>query len=148
MSILILTTTSAEGTAVFEIAKTVRDKLSGGGEEVKLFDMNGNFDELKEVLIESNKLVLVVPVYYFSVPLQFRNIINRFGSMAKELRAGRKKAALIAAVSGDDERAANELISHYKMILRFMDWEDIGVTVLTQMVSSADVKQVDFALSF
>ena len=53
-----------------------------------------DFDEIKDVILNSDIVVFVTPVYYFGMSAQLKMVIDRFHSISKELQRKAKKSVL------------------------------------------------------
>ena len=78
-------------------------------------------------MLEADMLVLVTPLYYYSVSAQLKIVIDRFYSRTERLH--RKKSMLIATAYNSADWTMKALTAHYDTLVSYMEWQDVG-TVL------------------
>ena len=78
-------------------------------------------------MLEADMLVLVTPLYYYSMSAQLKTVIDRFYSRTERLH--RKKSMLIATAYNSADWTMTALTSHYDTLVSYMEWQDVG-TVL------------------
>jgi len=88
-------------------------------------------DDMKPILDalrQADALVLVSPVYYFSVTAQLKLAIDRFFALL-EVGMPVKRAALLMTCGDGSEAAAASSISMFHQICAYQKWEDAGVII-------------------
>lgn len=78
-----------------------------------------------EKLIDSDMVVFVTPLYYYTMSAQIKAVIDRFHGNNAKLR-GNKKAMILATSYGSEDSTMEGLEKTYEAILNFMNWEDAG----------------------
>ncbi|AKN30048.1 flavodoxin [Clostridium carboxidivorans P7] len=82
--------------------------------------------ELNEKLFESDVVVFVTPIYYYTMSAQIKAVVDRFHANNAKL-SGNKKAMIFAAAYGADDGTMEGLQKTYEAILRYLNWKDTGV---------------------
>ncbi|WP_333652084.1 flavodoxin family protein [Lacrimispora sp.] len=77
-------------------------------------------------LLESNIIVFVTPVYYYTMSAQIKAVADRFHANNAKL-SGNKKAMLFTAAYGADDGTFEGLQKTYEAMLRFLNWQDAGI---------------------
>jgi len=96
-----------------------------------------------EKIIDSNMVVFVTPIYYYTMSAQIKAVIDRFhGNNAK--LSGNKKAMILATSYGTDDWTMEGLEKTYESILRFMNWEDAGKLFATGCPVREMIEQSNF----
>lgn len=85
-----------------------------------------DMDELRKMILASDMLVFVTPLYYFGVSAQLKVVIDRFYSFNDELTAKRLKSAMIVAATDEKNRTMRDIKSHYETLCRYLAFEDMG----------------------
>jgi multimeric flavodoxin WrbA len=112
---------------------------SHDGECVRKDAMNIWYGEL----IDSDVVVFVTPLYYYTMSAQIKAVIDRFHGNNAKLR-GNKKAMILATSYGSDDWTMEGLEKTYEAILNFMDWEDAGKLFATGCPVREVIEQSDF----
>ena len=86
-------------------------------------------NELKPLIIKTDMIVFVMPVYYYNWPAQLKVCVDRFFSFNDELASMRKKTALLSVAADDTDDVFAETVANYKRLCGYMRFEDCG-TVL------------------
>ena len=99
-------------------------------------DMNGPCvqkddyeNTLKELIMDSEMLVFVMPVYYYNWPAQLKAVVDRFYSHTNQLTHMRMKTALISAAWDSTDTVFAVVEAYYKQLCSYMYFQDQG-TVL------------------
>lgn len=96
-----------------------------------------------EKIIDSNMVVFVTPIYYYTMSAQIKAVIDRFhGNNAK--LSGSKKAIIIATSYGTEDSTMEGLEKTYESILNFMNWEDAGKLFATGCPTREVIEQSKF----
>ena len=75
-------------------------------------------------MLEADLLCLVTPLYYYGMSAQLKTIIDRFYARTEKLH--RKKSVMIATAWNSADWTMEALSVHYKTLVRYMEWEDVG----------------------
>lgn len=88
-------------------------------------------DAIEKVLmpkmLEADMLVLVTPLYYYSMSAQLKTVVDRFYSRTERLH--RKKSLLIATAYNSADWTMTALVAHYDTLVRYMEWQDMGAVL-------------------
>lgn len=88
-----------------------------------------DMEKLKELILQSEMIVFVTPLYYFGMSAQLKIAIDRCYSFNSMLHAKDLKTALIAAAWDSNEKKMQPLVEHYRMICRYLGFKDMGMTL-------------------
>lgn len=84
--------------------------------------------ELNPHLLESSLIVFCTPLYYYGFSAQLKLVIDRFYAINTQFHHGRR-AVLLATAWNSQDWTFESLVSHYKTLCRYMDWEDSGMVL-------------------
>lgn len=104
---------------------------------------NDSMEALYGKLLESEVVVLVTPLYYYTMSTQIKAVLDRFHAKNVEL-SGNKKAILMAAAYGDDRTTMVGLEKTYESILVFLNWENVGTILATGCPTREVLEQTQF----
>ena len=97
---------------------------------------NGNciqkddFNLIKNDLMQFDIVVFITPIYYFGMSAQLKAFIDRFHCMSSDLgKKHREGAILITTQASSLDTTADALISHYKNIINYLEWENKGILI-------------------
>ena len=79
--------------------------------------------KVRDLLLNSDMVVFVTPLYYFGMSAQLKMVIDRFYSYTTRLSGKHLRSALIAA--------AKDLENHYQTLCRYMNFRDEGMILGT-----------------
>jgi len=85
-----------------------------------------SMNSLNEKLLESDMVVFVIPIYYYTMSAQIKAVLDRFHAKNAKL-SGNKKAMLLATAYGSDDGTFEGTQKTYEAMLRFLDWENSGI---------------------
>lgn len=105
---------------------------------------NDDMERQKAKILEADMLVLVTPLYYFSVSAQLKMFIDRFYSFNGELTSRHLKTILIAASWNEDEWTMDPLESYYKTLVRYLDFDDQGMILASGCGTVSMTKRTSF----
>lgn len=87
-----------------------------------------DFQEVCDKIIEADVLVIVSPVYYYSVSAQMKTLIDRTYSALEHI--SNKECFFITAGAGDDEKYFKTIIdTYYGFINCFPNMKDAGIVL-------------------
>ena len=103
--------------------------------------------ELNPHLLEAEAVVLVSPIYYFTLSAQIKSVIDRFYANDDALMGG-KKAVLITAMADTDIAAASGANATFREMTKYLGWESAGA--LNAMGASApeDLQEEDLTAAY
>ena len=102
-----------------------------------------SMNTLGDKLIETDLVVFVTPLYYYTMSAQIKAVIDRFHAKNAKI-TGNKKAMLFATSYGTDDWTMEGLEKTYEGTLRFMNWEDAGKLFATGCPVREMLEQTDF----
>ena len=80
--------------------------------------------KLMPKMLEADLLCLVTPLYYYGMSAQLKTIIDRFYARTEKLH--RKKSVMMATAWNSADWTMEALSVHYKTLVSYMEWEDVG----------------------
>ena len=95
--------------------------------------MNGDcvqrddMEKLRDLMLSSDMVVFVTPLYYYGFSSQLKMTIDRWYSFTTRLSAKHLKTALIVAAWDSNDWTMNDIANHYHTLCRYMDFQDIGM---------------------
>jgi len=92
-----------------------------------------------DALRKADALVLVSPVYYFSVTAQLKLAIDRFYALYNQGMPV-KRAALLMTCGDDSEAAAASSISMFRQISTLLKWEEAGVIIAPGLHNPGEIE--------
>lgn len=103
-----------------------------------------DFNNIKKALLNSDVVVFVTPVYYFGMSAQLKMVIDRFHSISKELQNKSRKTILMMTAASPNKSVADALILHYKMILKYLRWENLATLLATACPTREEIERSDY----
>ena len=97
-------------------------KCGMDGECVQKDDM----EELERLILSSQMMVLVTPLYYFGFSSQLKLTIDRWYSFTTRLSARRMKTALIVAAWDSNDWTMTDIKHHYRTLCSYMNFQNMG----------------------
>lgn len=91
-----------------------------------------------EMLRVADALVLVSPIYYFSVCGQLKLAIDRMYALSRSTTPI-KKAALLLTCGDDTETVAAGAVTMYQNICHHLKWEDAGIIIATDLSKTGEI---------
>lgn len=98
--------------------------------------------KLMPQMLAADLLVLVTPLYYFGMSAQLKTIVDRF--YARTERLHRKKSLLLATAWNTADWTMTALDTHYKTLVRYMEWENVGAVLATGCGYRSAVENSEF----
>ena len=86
-------------------------------------DMN----DIRQKILSADMLVFATPLYYYGMSAQLKTLIDRFCSFNSTLTRKHMRSALIAAAWNSDDWTFEALKSHYKTLVRYLGFKDVGM---------------------
>lgn len=86
-------------------------------------------EEIKRVILSSDMIVFVTPLYYYGMTAQLKTLIDRFCSFNSSLTGRRLKSALITVAWNSDNWTFDALEAHYKTLVRYLHFKDQGMVL-------------------
>lgn len=98
-------------------------------------------DRLMPNLLAADMVVFATPLYYFGMPAPLKAVVDRFYSVNYALMESRKRAVLLATAADDREETIAPLLSHFRMILSYLSWEEAGVVTALNCSNRMDLER-------
>ena len=86
-----------------------------------------DMEKLKGLILQSDMVVFVTPLYYFGMSAQLKIAIDRCYSFNSNLHCKDLKTALIVTAWDSNAVKMQPLVEHYQMICRYLGFEDKGI---------------------
>lgn len=99
------------------------DKCRMNGECVH----NDDGRKLRDIILSSDMMVLVTPLYYYGFSSQLKAVIDRWYSYTTRLSSKHMKTALIVAAWDSNDWTMTDIEHHYLTLCRYMNFENIGM---------------------
>jgi multimeric flavodoxin WrbA len=102
-----------------------------------------SMNKLNPKLLAADLVAFVTPLYYWGMSAQLKTVIDRFYSSNTGLHV-KKKAVLMATAYDANDWTMQALTAHYKTLLRYLGWEDVGMVLTTGCGVRSDIERTDF----
>ena len=102
---------------------------------------------LKPQLLEADAIVLVTPIYYFTMTSQIKTVIDRFyglNPMIGNIRSKKQKAILITVQGQPSESISAPLMMTFQYICDFFNWQDAGQIHATNVLTPGSIVNTDY----
>lgn len=86
-------------------------------------------DQIREIILGSDMLVFVTPLYYYGMSAQLKTLIDRFCAFNSSIQRKHMKSALLAVAWNDDDWTFDALKAHYKTLVRYLNLTDQGMVL-------------------
>lgn len=84
---------------------------------------------IRRKLLSSQMVVFATPLYYYGMSAQLKTVIDRFCAYNSSLNAKHLKSALLTVAWNADDWTFEALSAHYKTLVRYIDFEDMGMVL-------------------
>ena len=82
--------------------------------------------KIKKVVLEADMIVFATPLYYYGMSAQLKTVIDRFCSFNSSITRKHMKSALLSVAWNSDIWTFDVLESHYRTLVRYLDFQDQG----------------------
>ena len=86
---------------------------------------------VRDMLLGSDMVMFVTPLYYFGVSAQLKMVIDRFYSYTTRLSGRHLKSALIVAAWDSNDWTMSSVAEYYGTLCRYMNFDDQGMVLGT-----------------
>lgn len=86
-------------------------------------------DIIRPQILAADMIVFVTPLYYYGMSAQLKTMIDRFCAFNSSIQRKHMKSALISAAWNADDWTFDSLMSHYKTLVRYLNFEDRGAVL-------------------
>ena len=74
-------------------------------------------------------VVFATPLYYYGMSAQMKTVVDRFCAFNSSLNKKHLKSALLTVAWNADDWTFDAFISHYKTLVRYINFEDRGMVL-------------------
>lgn len=103
-----------------------------------------DMDVLEPHLRADDVIAFVTPLYYYGMSAQIKTVIDRFHGSGMNLEKRPKKAVFMATAYNPAPWAMDDIVGHYRTIIRYLGWEDAGTVLAVGCGVRADIERTDF----
>ena len=86
-------------------------------------------EKIREVILEADMIVFATPLYYYGMSTQLKTVVDRFCAYNSSITRKHMKSALLTVAWNSDDWTFDALESHYKTLVRYLDFEDCGMVL-------------------
>ena len=90
-----------------------------------------DMEKLRDLMLSSDMVVFVTPLYYYGFSSQLKMTIDRWYSFTTRLTAKHLKTALIVAAWDSNDWTMKDVSAHYGTVSRYLGMEDMGQILAT-----------------
>lgn len=104
-------------------------------------------DAMQKILPEilsADMIVLVTPLYYFNMTAQLKTVLDRLMPQREALRKHPMKSAMLVTCGSDTDWNMDAIMAHYRVLLRYLPWEDQGVVLAKNVFARKDIEGTDY----
>ena len=117
------------------------DKCFSNG---KACDNDDDFNKIAPDLETADAIVFAVPLYWFTFPAQIKAVIDKFYSLASEGKDfSGKECGMIVCCEDDNITTMEPIVQTYKGIIDYLEWNDLGVVLITGVAKPGDINKTD-----
>ena len=105
-----------------------------------------DMEKIYPLLEWADMFVLAFPLYYYTIPTQLKVALDRFYPFEfqkTEVTKG-KDASMLVCAGTDDQKEFEGLVSTYKIICNYMNWNDIGMICADSLNAKDDILNTDW----
>ena len=84
-------------------------------------------EDIRQKILGADMLVFATPLYYYGMSAQLKTLVDRFCAFNASLTRKHMRSALIAAAWNSDSWTFEALAAHYKTLVRYLDFKDMGM---------------------
>lgn len=95
-------------------------------------------------ILSADMIVLVTPLYYFSMTAQLKAVIDRMMPQRDALRRHPMKSAMLVTCGSDTSWNMDAIMAQYKALLRYLPWEDQGVVLAKHVFARKDIEGTEY----
>ncbi len=82
---------------------------------------------IRKNLLASDMVVFATPLYYYGMSAQLKTVVDRFCAYNGSLNGRHLKSALLTVAWNADDWTFEALASHYKTLVRYINFDDKGM---------------------
>ena len=88
-----------------------------------------DMESIRGRILAADMAVFVTPLYYYGMSAQLKTLIDRFCAFNSSIQRKHMKSALIAAAWNSDDWTFEALESHYRTLVRYLNFTDMGMVL-------------------
>ena len=88
-----------------------------------------DIQKIREKLLSSDMVVFATPLYYYGMSAQLKTVVDRFCAYNSSLNSRHLKSALLTVAWNADDWTFEALVTHYKTLVRYINFEDMGMVL-------------------
>ena len=86
-------------------------------------------EAIREKILDADMLVFATPLYYYGMSAQLKTVVDRFCAYNSSITGKHMKSALLTVAWNSDDWTFDALESHYKTLVRYLDFQDQGMVL-------------------
>ena len=84
---------------------------------------------IRHKLLQCDMVVFATPLYYYGMSAQLKTVVDRFCAYNSSLNRKHLKSALLTVAWNADDWTFEALESHYRTLVRYINFEDKGMVL-------------------
>lgn len=84
---------------------------------------------VRSALLDTDMVVFATPLYYYGMSAQLKIVVDRFCAYNSSLNSRHLKSALLTLAWNADDWTFDALEAHYKTLVRYINFEDMGMVL-------------------
>ncbi len=101
------------------------------------------FTPIAEMIERADSIVLVTPVYWYTMPAMIKAVFDKFYALVVGGRMGTKRAALIACCEEHDPTVLDGVRVPFERSAALMKWEVVGEVLVPGVLNVGDIDGTD-----
>ncbi len=86
-------------------------------------------EKIRKEILSADMIVFATPLYYYGMSAQLKIVTDRFCAYNSSITGKHMKSALLTVAWNSDDWTFEALESHYKTLVRYLDFEDCGMVL-------------------
>ncbi len=86
-------------------------------------------EKIRTAVLSSDMIVFATPLYYYGMSAQLKTVIDRFCAYNSSITEKHMRSALLTVAWNSDDWTFEALESHYRTLVRYLDFEDCGMVL-------------------
>lgn len=99
---------------------------------------------IRRKILDADMMVFVTPLYYYGMSAQLKTLIDRFCAFNSNIQRKHMRSALISAAWNSDNWTFDALTAHYKTLVRYLNFKDMGMILGAGCGTPAMTKDSNF----
>ena len=85
-----------------------------------------DMERIRKSILSADMLAFVTPLYYYGMSAQLKTLVDRFCAFNASIQRKHMKSVFISAAWNSDGWTFEALESHYRTLVRYLNFEDAG----------------------